>query len=43
MVGLGWGIWRLKEFPVLSRPLPYPRLPPPVWSQGCRENTNIST
>lgn len=27
MVGLRWGVWRPKEFPVLSRPLP-PFAPP---------------
>lgn len=31
-------MWRLKEFPLLSRPLP-----PFEGSRGCRGNTNIST
>lgn len=31
-------MWRLKEFPLLSRPLP-----PFGGSRGCRRNTNIST
>lgn len=41
MVGLRWGVWRPKEFPVLSRPLP-PFAPPRPWGPRAAEGTQTS-